>query len=72
MATLPPVTQDCCGTPCVFEDQDPEQPCWGSTVCVDYLYTDDGDEVRYATCEGHQEMWPSCDKTKYTPYQKKD
>jgi hypothetical protein len=58
------VTHTCCGTTCMFEHRE-DLPCWGNIKCVDYIELDDGDEIRHAVCDGHDEMWPSCDDKKY-------
>lgn len=66
---LPPIVHTCCGQHCFQEYDQEERPCWGNVQCVDTEYVDDSDggldEYRYAVCEGHYDMYPSYDKTKY-------
>lgn len=66
---IPPVVHACCGQDCFQTYDQEERPCWGNVSCVDTDYVDDGDggldEYRYAVCEGHSDMYPSYDKTKY-------
>jgi len=71
---LPPIVHTCCGTPCFQEyesEQDENYACWGNIYCIncDFYETEDGsyDEYRYASCEGHEDVWrtPGWDKSKY-------
>ncbi len=68
--SLPPIRHTCCRTGCFQEFEDQENyPCWGNIVCIDTdIYVDEEgyyDEYRTAACEGHIEMYPSWDKSKY-------
>lgn len=67
---IPPIKNGCCGTPCFYEHVNPENyPCWGTITCVDtdLIELEDGgyDEYRYGACDGHCDMYPSYDETKY-------
>jgi hypothetical protein len=59
------VTDRCCGADCVYEyDQAKYGQCWGRVQAVDEEY-DDEDHWFVHACEGHYEMYPGSDATKY-------
>lgn len=70
MSNLPAIHHKCCHAPCAFEyDQEEYGLCYGGIKCVDTTYSEDySDEYRTAVCDGHDDMYPSYDKTKYIEY----
>ncbi len=67
---IPPPEHACCGTPCFFEGSaDKEHPCWGYITCVDADWNEEtNEEYRFGACEGHSDMYPSHDTSKYVRY----
>lgn len=52
----------CCGAECYFFPGNEEQPCWGTCLVIDEIWTPDdpmnpenGDWVHF--CKGHKSVW---------------
>lgn len=44
-----------CRADCPYQDENPDEPCWGPVNAVDEWYTDD-DWGWYHACEGHHDV----------------